>query len=73
MGELITEMFTNFNTVITGIAGGLKDGLEQIIYVDPAAAEKVFSTFAKFGFAMAGVGIATGLIYAGVKMIRARH
>ena len=73
MGELISEMFTNFNTVITGIAGGLKDGLEQIIYVDPAATEKVFSTFAKFGFAMAGVGIATGLIYAGVKMIRARH
>lgn len=73
MGELVSEMFTNFNTVIQGIANGLKTGIEQILYVDPTASEKVFSTFAKFGFAMAGVGIATGLVYAGVSMVRARH
>jgi hypothetical protein len=66
-------MFSNFNTVVEGIASGLKTGIEHILYVDPDASEKVFSTFAKFGFAMAGVGIATGLIYAGVRMVRARH
>lgn len=73
MGELVTEMFQNFNTVVEGIASGLKTGIEHILYVDPDAAEKVFSTFARFGFAMAGVGIATGLVYAGVSMVRARH
>ena len=73
MGELVQEMFTNFNTVVEGIAGGLKTGIEHILYVDPDATEKVFSTFSKFGFSMAGVGIATGLIYAGVRMVRARH
>ena len=66
-------MFSNFNTVVEGIASGLKTGIEHILYVDPSASEKVFSTFSKFGFAMAGVGIAAGLIYAGVRMVRARH
>lgn len=73
MGELVSEMFGNFNTVVEGLASGLKTGVEHVLYVDPSASEKIFSTFAKFGFSMAGVGLATGLLYAGVRMVRARH
>ena len=73
VSTLVESMFSSFNTVIEGLAGGLKTGLENILYVDPAASEKVFSTFAQFGFAMAGIGIATGLVYAGVRMVRARR
>ena len=70
MGELITVMFENFSTTITGIATGVKDMFMNILYVDPSASELVLSEFAKFGFAMAGLSMALGLGYFIIRKIR---
>lgn len=70
MGELITEMFGSFSTVISGLGGGIKDFFMEILYVDPNATEKVISDFAKFGFVMAGLSMALGLGYVVLRKIR---
>lgn len=63
MTELIQEMFSSFSIVIEGLAEGLKTAFEQLIYVDPAASEKVFSPLVIFVFVLAGLGVATGILY----------
>ena len=70
MGELITTMFQGFTSIIPAIMGALKDGFEELIYVDPSATTPVISNFAKFGFLMAGLGLGLGLTYFVVNLIR---
>lgn len=62
MGELITEMFSSFTEVINGLAGGLSDAFMQLIYVG-GAVDGGFSPLITFIFTMAGVGIASGILY----------
>lgn len=63
MSELITAIFATFSTVIKGLAEGLKDAFSYLIYVDPTASDPKFSTFVLFLFTLAGVGLATGILY----------
>lgn len=70
MAELINQIFTGFTDAIKGIAGGLKNAFEQIIYVDPSATEKVLSDFAKFAFIMMGLSLAFSIVFLIVRKIR---
>lgn len=70
MAELINQIFTGFTDAIKGIASGLKDSFEQIIYVDPSATEKVLSDFAKFSFIMMGLSLAFSIVFLIVRKIR---
>ena len=69
MAELINQIFTGFTDAIKGIASGLKNAFEQIIYVDPLATEKVLSD-AKFAFIMMGLSLAFSIVFLIVRKIR---
>lgn len=73
MSELITELFSSFTTVIEGLASGVKTAFTNLIYVDPAATDPQFSPVVLFIFTMAGIGLATGILYKIFSMIRARR
>ena len=70
MAELINQIFTGFTDAIKGIASGLKNAFEQIIYVDPSATEKVLSDFAIFSFVMMGLSLAFSVVFLIVRKIR---
>ena len=70
MAELINQIFTGFTDAIHGIASGLKNAFEQIIYVDPLATEKVLSDFAKYSFVMMGLSLAFSIVFLIVRKIR---
>lgn len=72
MDSLITQMFTSFTDVVGGLAGGIKNAFENLIYVDPSASTRVVAELPKFIFITAGVGLATGILYKVFGMIRAR-
>lgn len=72
MSELITEIFSSFTTVIEGLAGGIKGAFTNLLYVDPAATDPQFSPIVLFVFTMAGLGLATGVLYKIFSLIRAR-
>ena len=63
MTKLIESIFSSFSVVIKGLASGLKDAFGNIIYVDPAAATPEFSPLILFLFTLAGLGLATGILY----------
>lgn len=73
MSELISEIFTSFTTVIQGLAGGLKTAFGQLIYVDPSASSPVFSPLILFLFTMAGLGLASGILYKIFGLIQAHR
>lgn len=70
MGELITQMFSSFSTVITGLATGIKDAAANLIYVDPAAEQKVLSDVIQFIFIIAGLSIAMTVFFMVFRLIR---
>ena len=70
MGELITQMFSSFSTVITGLATGIKDAAANLIYVDPAAEQKVLSDLIQFIFIIAGLSIAMTVFFMVFRLIR---
>ena len=72
MSELITEVFSSFTEVIKGLSMGIKDSFRYLIYVDPTNADPQFSPIVLFVFTMAGMGLATGILYKIFGMIRAR-
>ena len=72
MSELVKEIFSSFTEVIKGLSGGIKDAFSNLIYVDAAATDPQFSPVVLFVFTMAGLGLATGILYKIFGMIRAR-
>lgn len=70
MSELITTMFENFSSVIVGLAGGIKDGVANLVYVDPDAEAKVLSDAVMFIFTIAGVSIAMTVFFMVFRLIR---
>ena len=72
MSELITEIFSSFTAVIEGLAGGIKGAFTNLLYVNPAAENPQFSPIVLFIFTMAGLGLATGILYKIFGLIRAR-
>lgn len=63
MSGLIEELFSSFTTVIKGLASGLKSSFLELIYVDSAATDPQFSPLVLFIFTMAGIALATGILY----------
>lgn len=70
MDQVVTSMFSGFSTCIKGMAGGLKDGFLNLFYVDPTAEQLVVSDLAQFGFIMLGVGMAIGIVYGLLRLIK---
>ena len=69
---LVEEIFSSFSTVIDGLSDGLKTSFTNLIYVDPAADNPAFSPLVIFAFTMAGIALATGILYAIFGLIRRR-
>ena len=72
MSELVKELFSSFSVVIKELSMGIKDSFRYLIYTDPTAADPQFSPIVLFIFTMAGLGLATGILYKIFGMIRAR-
>ena len=72
MSDLIEQLFASFSTVIEGLAEGIKSAFTRLLYVDYGVSDAQFSPIAQFIFVMAGVGLATGILYKIFGMIRAR-
>lgn len=73
MSELITAIFSTFTTVIQGLASGLKTAFSQLLYVDPTASDPTFSPLVLFIFTLAGLGLATGILYKMFGLIKAHR
>ena len=73
MSELVQAIFATFTTVIQGLAGGLKTAFSQLLYTDPTATNPTFSPLVLFIFTLAGVGLATGILYKMFGLIQAHR
>ena len=71
MGDLVTQIFDSFSTVIEGLADGLKTAFTSLIYTDSTAS--TFSPLVLFIFTLAGVGLAAGILYKIFGLIQARR
>lgn len=60
--SLVEAIFGSFTTVIGGLAEGLQTAFTNLIYVGGDVSAGM-SPLVIFVFVMAGVGIATGLLY----------
>lgn len=70
MTQVVTNIFSGFSETISGLAGGFKEGFTNLFYVDPSATELVVSDLAQFGFIMLGVGMAIGIVYGLLRLIK---
>lgn len=70
--QFVTMIFSGFTDTIKGLAGGIKDGFLNLIYVDPSASEKVMSDIAEFCFVAGGVTLAIGIVWGTFRLIRAK-
>lgn len=70
MSDLITTLFSGFTETIKGLGSGIKEAFMNVLYVDPTATNPVISDVAKFGFLVAGLSMAVGLVYGAVRLIR---
>ena len=66
--DLISEIFSSFTTVIGGLATGIKSAFNELIFDLPDGSGPLIY----FIFAIAGVGLATGILYKIFGLIRAR-
>ncbi len=72
MGSLITQIFTAFTATISGLAGGIKEGFMNLIYVDATAETLVVSDVSMFIFMMLGLSMAVGIVYSAFNLIKRR-
>ena len=70
MSELLSLLFESYRTVITGLAGGIKDSVSYLIYVDPDATTKKLSDAVQFIFIVAGLSIAMTVFFMVFRLIR---
>lgn len=70
MGEIVSTIFDSVGGVITGIADGIKDAANALIYEDPTAAQPVLSNFMQFGLVFLGISIAFSIGFMVFRMIR---
>ena len=73
MVGLVEDIFSAFSTVIEGLSDGLKAAFSNLLYVDPDVANPQFSPLVLFIFTMAGIALATGVLYKIFGLIRARR
>ena len=73
MSDLVTNIFESFGIVIGGLTEGLKDSFDELLYVDPAAADPQFSPMILFLFTLAGVSVATGIVYGIFALVKSKR
>ena len=72
MTDLITEIFSSFTAVITGLADGIKEAFSHILYVDPSASQLVFSPMVLFLLVFGGLALAMGIFWKIFGVIRGK-
>ena len=70
MSEIFSTFIEGFTTIIGGFTGGIREAATQLIFETGADGARVLSDFAKFGFAIAGLGAAIGIVYMIVRLVR---
>lgn len=70
MSQLLTLLFESFTTVVTGLAGGIKDSVSHLVYKDPDASVKELSDAVQFIFIIAGLSIAMTVFFMVFRLIR---
>lgn len=70
MSELISEIFTSFTTVITGLADGIKQAFNAILYTEGASG--AYSPLILFLLTFGGLALAMGLFWKLFGLIRGR-
>lgn len=70
MSGLISEIFTSFTTVITGLASGIKEAFTAILYADGGTG--AFSPLVLFLLTFGGLALAMGLFWKLFGLIRGR-
>lgn len=68
--QIVDAIFSPLEGVVEGITKGLSTGFENLLWQDPTAEVKVLSDLAQFGLVFLGVGIVTGLVYLGFRLLR---
>lgn len=68
MNELISQLFSSFTTVVTGLAGGLRNAATELIYQN--GQEGALSDLIQFIFIVAGVSIAMTVFFMVFRLIR---
>lgn len=71
--DLIKLMMSSLSDVITGLATGIKTGFLNLLYEDPSASTKVFSSFAVWSFIIMGLTIGLGLCYTIIRFVTQRN
>lgn len=71
MWSLVDSIFDGFGSATTGVSGGIKSAFNGIIYADGEGG--AFSPLVLFIFTMAGLAIATGILYKIFTIVRARR
>ena len=71
MSYLVRNVFGGFGTTIGGMAGGMKSAFSSLIYVDGVSGS--FSPLVIFLFSMLGLGLAAGIVYKIVSLVRNRR
>lgn len=70
MSDLISNIFTSFTTVITGLAGGIKEAFSEILYASGGSGD--FSPLILFLLTFGGLALAMGLFWKLFGLIRGR-
>jgi hypothetical protein len=68
--QIVDAIFSPLEGVVEGMTKGITTAFEHLLWQDPAAEVKVLSDVAQFGLVFLGVGIVTGLVYLGFKLLR---
>lgn len=70
MSDLISTIFDSFTSVITGLASGIREAFNQIIYVNGTSGD--FSPLVLFLLTFGGLALAMGLFWKLFGLIRGR-
>ena len=68
MGEIVSTITTALTSWLTSLTSGIQSAFEGLFLT----AENKISTFGVYALTFLGIGVATGLVFMIVKMIRSR-
>lgn len=70
MLEIIETIVAAFTGIISGFTDGISTATSNLLFVTSAEGERVLTDFAKFGLTFIGLGMAIGIVYFVVGLIR---
>ena len=72
MSQLVGSLFESFKMVVGSLSEGIKTGFNNLIYVDPSAADPVFSPLVEFLFTVGGIGLGVGILFGIFGLVKRR-